>query len=125
MAARTTKATAKSKEAEASAEKEDKVEEAEVSTGEAAEGEEPKASDGNGSEDRRDGDGQDDAEGSDGGAKRMVVVASKLNVRDRPNMSGNVVKVINEGTDVEVESVNVMGWARLSDGTYVVAKYLK
>ena len=53
------------------------------------------------------------------------VTTSKLRVRKEPSLDGEVIKILDEGTLVEVVEELSDGWSRLIDGTFVMSKYLK
>lgn len=50
---------------------------------------------------------------------------SKLRVRKDPSLDGEVIKILDEGAQVEVVEELSDGWSRLIDGTFVMSKYLK
>lgn len=53
------------------------------------------------------------------------VTTSKLRVRKDPSLDGEVIKILDEGAQVEVVEELSDGWSRLIDGTFVMSKYLK
>lgn len=54
----------------------------------------------------------------------IVTAEHGLNVRRSPSVNGDWVKTLPYGTSVTVESIN-NGWAKLSNGNYVSANYIK
>ena len=53
-----------------------------------------------------------------------IVSASDLNVRDQPSIDGNIVGRLTKGEAVTVVSEQD-GWAKLAEGRYVAAKFLR
>ncbi len=53
------------------------------------------------------------------------ITTSKLRVRKDPSLDGEVIKILDEGAQVEVVEELSDGWSRLIDGTFVMSKYLK
>lgn len=48
---------------------------------------------------------------------------AKLRVRKAPN--GEILRVLDDNTEVEVLKEDGDGWAQLKDGTYVMSRYLR
>lgn len=48
---------------------------------------------------------------------------TRLRVRKEPN--GEVLKILDNGAEVEIVKEQGNGWAQLVDGTYVMSKFLK
>ena len=57
--------------------------------------------------------------------KPIVTKETTVRLRVRKSPNGEILKVLDKGTKVEIDKEQSDGWTKLLDGTYVMSKFLK